>query len=182
MLAVRIHQDSGELVQRYLLFMDPGRHRSGARGFSSHVWDPPPPPPPPPPFPPVPSPASFCTTTATAPPLPPPPIGFQHVPPVVSSLTTSSGRFVLGVPPVYVIPSSPTQVTTPPGTGRGRRATSPLNPPMTNGPPQPFDTQGTPITPPPTRPPLSAITDAGVVQTRERSRSRDREPNNALII
>ena len=28
MLAVRIHQDSGELVQRYLLSMDPGRHRS----------------------------------------------------------------------------------------------------------------------------------------------------------
>ena len=30
MLAVRIHQDSGELVQRYLLFMDPGRHRDPA--------------------------------------------------------------------------------------------------------------------------------------------------------
>ena len=36
MLAARVHQDSGELVQRYLLFMDPGRHRSGARGSSSH--------------------------------------------------------------------------------------------------------------------------------------------------
>ena len=100
MLAARVHQDSGELVQRYLLFMDPGRRRSGARGSSSHARDPPPapppPPPPPPPFPPVRSPTSFCTATATAPPLPPPPIGFQHVPPVVLSLAMSSGRFVLG--------------------------------------------------------------------------------------
>ena len=72
LLAIRIHQDSGEIVQRYLREAGTGGlRRQSASAFTSDVLPPPPPPPLPPP--PLPHPSHAVPAWTFLPPPPPPP-------------------------------------------------------------------------------------------------------------
>ena len=71
LLAIRIHQDSGEIVQRYLREAGTGGlRRQSASAFTSDVLPPPPPPPLPPP--PLPHPSHAVPAWTFLPPLRPP--------------------------------------------------------------------------------------------------------------
>ena len=120
LLAIRIHQDSGEIVQRYLREAGTGGlRRQSASAFTSDVLPPPPPPPLPPP--PLPHPSHAVPAWTFLPPPPPPPGRPSSVSSCCSSPRTSLHvlpRDYLALPPAtnrfHTAGHGPSRIQSPP--------------------------------------------------------------------